>query len=127
MEKRPAKGGSLFDKTWFNALLAICIVGVIASFACPGVFHENPHSRGCVTCINNLRQIDGAVNEWALEKNKTTNDTPTWDDIKPYIKLDAAGNIPKCPGGGVYTLWKVGAIQQVTCSLSASVPPHRLP
>jgi len=36
-------------------------------------------------CINNMRIIDAAKDQWALENSKTTNDTPTWDDIRPYI------------------------------------------
>jgi hypothetical protein len=45
------------------------------------------------TCINNLRQIDAAKNQWA-ENGKTADAVPTAQDIAPYIKLDANGNIP---------------------------------
>ena len=72
-------------------------------------------------CINNLRQIDAAKNEWALEKRKTTGTPVTEDDIKPYIKLDANGNLPQCPAGGKYTIGNVG--EKPTCS----IPGHELP
>jgi hypothetical protein len=72
-------------------------------------------------CINNLRQIDGAKNEWALEKGKQKGDVVTEADIKPYIKLDASGNLPKCPAGGTYTIGKVGELP--TCSIAG----HALP
>jgi len=72
-------------------------------------------------CINNLRQIDGAKNEFALEKGKKNGDPVTEADIKPYLKLDANGNIPKCPGGGKYTIGKVG--ESPTCSIAG----HALP
>ena len=72
-------------------------------------------------CINNLRQIDAAKNEFALEKGKKLGDPVTADDIKPYIKLDADGNLPKCPSGGTYTIGKVG--ENPTCS----IPGHALP
>lgn len=72
-------------------------------------------------CINNLRQIDAAKNQWALENKKTNGDAVTEDDIKPYIKLDADGNLPKCPAGGKYTIGKVG--ENPTCS----IPGHELP
>jgi hypothetical protein len=72
-------------------------------------------------CINNLRQIDGAKNEWALENNKTNGTPVTEADIKPYIKLGAGGNLPKCPAGGTYTIGPVG--EPPTCS----VPRHKLP
>src|SRR4051812_30214788 len=100
-----------------ETLLLVCIIGFCVWVSIPNFNHDGHHSP-LNTCINNLRQIDGAINEWALEKNKTTNDTPTWDDIRPYIKLDAKGNFPKCPQNGIYKLGKVGTIPQATCSLS---------
>jgi outer membrane lipoprotein-sorting protein len=72
-------------------------------------------------CINNLRQIDAAKNQWALENRKTSGTPVTEADIKPYIKLDANGNLPKCPSGGKYTIGKVG--ETPTCS----IPGHVLP
>jgi hypothetical protein len=73
------------------------------------------------TCINHLRQIDAAKNQWALENNKVAGDIPTAQDIAPYIKLDANGNIPGCPSGGTYTIGAVGV--PPTCS----IPGHVLP
>jgi hypothetical protein len=72
-------------------------------------------------CINNLRQIDAAKQQWALEKNKPAEAIPTVQDITPYLKLDANGNIPGCPSGGTYTLNAVGELP------SCSVPGHVLP
>jgi hypothetical protein len=65
-------------------------------------------------CVNNLRQIDGAKNQWALEHHKTSQDTPTWDDIRPYLHWPSNG-IPTCPDRGVYTLGAVG--ESPRCSL----------
>jgi len=73
------------------------------------------------TCINHLRQIDAAKNQWALENSKTADAIPTATDIAPYIKLDADGNIPGCPSGGTYT---IGA---VNVSPTCSIPGHVLP
>jgi len=73
------------------------------------------------TCINRLRQIDAAKNQWALENGKTDGAIPTAQDIAPYIKLDANGNIPGCPSGGTYTIGAVGV--PPTCS----IPGHALP
>lgn len=72
-------------------------------------------------CINNLRQIDAAKNEFALENKKTNGYVVTEDDIKPYIKLDANGNLPKCPAGGKYVIGKVG--ESPTCSIDGHVLP----
>jgi hypothetical protein len=70
------------------------------------------------TCINNLRLIYAAKQAWALDKNKTDTDTPTEQDLLPYLK---GGVFPTCPSGGTYT---IGAVAQPpTCS----IPGHVLP
>jgi hypothetical protein len=75
-------------------------------------------------CINNLRLIDTAVQEFALEKGKRTGDAINYpDDLTPYLK---DSKIPSCPHGGVYSVKKVG--DAPTCSLGTTVnPPHVLP
>jgi hypothetical protein len=51
--------------------------------------------------VNNLRQIDGAKEQWALEK-KVAPGSPVVDaEINEYIK-NATVTRPKCPGGGDY-------------------------
>jgi competence protein ComGC len=69
-------------------------------------------------CLNNLRMIDGAKNEWALENNKKAGDTPTVSDLLPYLPNH---QMPKCPAGGTYTIGPVGS--NPTCSVSG----HKLP
>jgi hypothetical protein len=78
-------------------------------------------------CINNLRQIDAAANEFALEKDKKTGEAINFpDDLTPYIKLNKDGKIPPCPQGGIYSIKKVGDVP--TCSLGTTVnPAHVLP
>ena len=73
-------------------------------------------------CINNLRQIDGAKQQWMLEQHKTTNDVPTWDDLRDYIgQSGTTGPVLTCPAGGTYTIGRVG--EKPTCSIAR----HRLP
>jgi chromosome segregation ATPase len=69
-------------------------------------------------CIANLRLIYAAKQAWALEKNKTDSDTPTEQDLLPYIK---GGVFPACPSGGTYTIGSVGQVP--TCSTSGHVLP----
>lgn len=71
-------------------------------------------------CINNLRQIDGAKQQWALENKKAVGALVSANDVSPYIKGDA---LPACPSGGTYTLNLVGI--NPTCSLGA-VQGHTL-
>jgi general secretion pathway protein G len=73
-------------------------------------------------CINNLRQVDGAKEQWALENGKTNGDTVvTENDIKPYLRLDSKGNLPQCPSGGKYVIGRLN--EPPTCSLGTNVTP----
>ena len=69
-------------------------------------------------CINNLRQIDAAKNQWALENNKSADAVPTAQDLLPYFPNNI---FPVCPSGGTYTIGSVGVLP--TCS----IPGHALP
>jgi len=75
-----------------------------------------------MACVSNLRIIQGAKEQWGLENHKTTNDAPTLEDIGPYMGRGAAGEIPVCPQGGIYTPGRLG--QPPTCSIGG--PQHSL-
>lgn len=106
---------------WLTIIAAIGLIGwiVISNFI------KSRSTSASNACINNLRQIEGAKGEWALENGKTNGVVCTIADIKPYIKLDTNGNIPKCPQGGIYTIGKIG--ENPTCSLGKTNPLHTLP
>lgn len=63
-------------------------------------------------CINNLRQLDGAKQQWALENRKTAKETPPAEQLAAYLK----DGFPKCPASGRYTLNAVEAAP--TCSVA---------
>jgi prepilin-type N-terminal cleavage/methylation domain-containing protein len=113
--------------TLVEIMIVVAIIGLLAAIAIPSFVHARAKSQATI-CINNLRQIEAAVVEVALEKGKHVGDTVNYpDDITPFIKLNSAGSIPGCPAGGVYSLQTVGTIPQAVCSLSTTVdPPHVL-
>ena len=93
--------------TLVEIMIVVAIIGLLAAIAIPNFVKARATSQANA-CINNLRQIDAAANQFALEQKKTTGDTinfPT--DLTPYIKLNANSSIPGCPAGGTYTdpLW----------------------
>jgi len=70
-------------------------------------------------CINNLRQLDGAKQQWALENRKTEAAVPTEQEVAVYLKDNT---VPKCPGGGAYALNSVAA--HPTCSIQGHALPQ---
>jgi hypothetical protein len=72
---------------------------------------EKQYQQQLIVCINHLRQLDGAKQQWALENKKTAEAIPTTQDLTPYLKDNI---LPVCPSGGKYT---VGAMNDApTCS-----------
>jgi chromosome segregation ATPase len=71
-------------------------------------------------CINNLRLLDAAKQQWALDKNKAAEAVPTSQELLPYLK---DGIFPVCPDGGVYSLNAVGEIP--ACSVQGHVLPQQ--
>jgi hypothetical protein len=60
-------------------------------------------------CTENLQKIDGAKEQWALEKGKKVGDRPTWDDlVSPTSGTAFLRKMPYCPQGGTYTIGAIG-------------------
>lgn len=78
----------------------------------------DPEQFKVVTCINNLRQIDAAKQQWAAEKQKPRGALLTAADLLPYLPGNA---MPSCPVGGVYTLNPVGL--DAICNLPGHAAP----
>lgn len=98
--------------------LAILMIPLYAAIAIPNFVKARETARRN-TCINNLRIIDGAKQRWAMENNKTADDTPTPQDLDKY--LSAGFGALHCPAGGTYSINKDS--EPPTCT----VPGHQLP
>jgi len=100
--------------TLVEIMIVVMIIGLLAAIALPG-FQKAREASQTNACINNMRVVEGAKDQWAIENNATTGDSITW------AAITGDGNFldeqPTCPGGGTYTLGVIGT--DITCSLSA--------
>src|SRR5262245_3229656 len=80
----------------------VLFIAVFVAIAIP-MFFRAKATPAQNSCVNNLRQMDGAKQQWQLENRKTTNDIPTFADVGPYLKLPLM-----CPAGGTYIIGRVG-------------------
>ena len=78
------------------------ILGLLTAIAIPN-FVKARRTECKSSCIANLKQIDGAIQQWALENKKSATDAPDLAALLPYLK---GGVLPTCPGGGTYGLGK---------------------
>jgi competence protein ComGC len=86
-------------RTGFTIIEVILLLLAIVVIALAVPNRDFTHRHSTVNaCINNLRQIGAAKQQWALEKRITNlNATPTVSDIWPLLGRGANGALPYCP------------------------------
>ena len=92
------------------------LIGLLSIIAIPNFVRARQMAQKN-TCINNLRIVDGAKQQWALENEKKDDAVPGSVDLQTYFR---DGVIPSCPQGGTYEIRSVG--ETPVCS----VPGHEL-
>ena len=105
-------------------MIVVAIIGLLAAIAIPNFVRARTTSQ-MNACINNLRQIDGAKQQWALETKQATNATPAFTDISVYMK-----NSVTCPAGGTTaTFGNTYTINDVSTKPTCQILPatHILP
>ena len=106
--------------TLVEIMIVVAIIGLLAAIAIPNYVKARATSQANA-CINNLRQIDGAIMQYALENKAVSSTTVAMSNLLPYVKTT-----PVCPASGTYTVSNCSTTP--TCSLSTGVtPPHILP
>lgn len=103
--------------TLVEIMIVVLIIGILLAIAVPNFIRARENSR-TRTCIANLRQIEAAKEQWAMEAQQGASATPTAANLSPdYIK-----SMPTCPSGGTYTIGAVNT--NPTCSTGGT---HVLP
>ena len=121
--KTTRKKVSLGGFTLVEIMIVIAIIGLLCAIAIPNYVRARANSQASA-CINNLRQIDSAVQQFAIENKKRIGDDVTFpSDLTPYIKLNTLNSIPPCPAGGEYSLSTIGSVPSAICSLGNTVTP----
>lgn len=116
--------------TLVEIMIVVAIIGLLAAIAIPN-FVKARESAQAKSCINNMRQIDGAVDQYALEQGLSTGGAAPIgtiggnnDGYYNYLKAT-----PKCPiganGGTVYGPQVVGTPS--VCPNVAAAPLHVSP
>jgi prepilin-type N-terminal cleavage/methylation domain-containing protein len=95
--------------TLVEIMIVVLIIGILLAIAVPNFLNARESSR-TKTCQANLRQIEAAKEQCAMELRMDGTGSPTQAQLSPtYVK-----NWPSCPSGGTYTIGLVNA--NPTCS-----------
>jgi prepilin-type N-terminal cleavage/methylation domain-containing protein len=99
--------------TLVEIMIVVAIIGLLAAIAIPNFVRARTTSQ-MNACINNLRLIDAAKQQWALEQHQVTGATISagGTELQPYLGRGSNGDLPTCP-----------ADSNVTPSFSTSYNP----
>jgi prepilin-type N-terminal cleavage/methylation domain-containing protein len=107
--------------TIIEIMIVVGIIALLASIAIPYFVRYRANAQAKV-CVANMRQLEAAKEQWALENRKTTGATVDFTDLiggNAYIK-----NSVGCPAST--TAYNLGAVgDRPTCP--TSLPEHVLP
>ena len=105
-------------------MIVVAVIALLAVIAVPSFVRARTVAQ-TNACINNLRQIDDASQEWALDNQQSASATVVFTAIQPYLKSAVI-----CPSAGAgatfaesYTLTTVS--NKPTCNVVPTT--HVLP
>ena len=114
--------------TLVEIMIVVAIIGLLAAIAIPNFVRARTSSQ-TNACINNLRQIDGATQQWALETKAAANAAVTAGNVIPYLKsavvCPAAGGVANTAANMALSYALTTVSNAPTCAIVAAT--HILP
>ena len=93
-------------------MIVVSLIGLLVAIAIPS-FLKSRETSQLNSIFNNLRMVESAKNQWALENQKGTGDVPDWTALSDYIK----GGTVKSAASEAYTINAVGTNAYATCTV----------
>ena len=93
--------------TLVEIMIVVAIIGLLAAIAVPS-FMQARSSAQENACMNNQRQINGAIQQYMLQEG---DNDPALSDAAAYID----GEIPECPVAGTYN-FDTNSEDKTSCS-----------
>src|SRR5881628_1746477 len=93
--------------TLVEIMIVVAIIGLLAALAIPGFVKARKQSQGR-RILNDARQMDAAIDQWALEMGKKDGDSVTTTEAATYLKTAWKANDLL---GNAYAVTVVGSTQ----------------
>jgi prepilin-type N-terminal cleavage/methylation domain-containing protein len=71
--------------TLVEIMIVVGIIALLAAIAVPNFLRARKRSQA-TRCLEDLRIIDAACDEYAIENNKVTGNSVAWTDVQLYVK-----------------------------------------
>jgi prepilin-type N-terminal cleavage/methylation domain-containing protein len=113
--KRNTQGFTLVE-----IMIVVAIIALLAAISVPGFLRARKRAQGTVM-KNDLRWIDSAKDQYAIEYNKS-NVTPAFTDLSPYFKSGTRlGNGNSDLFGAAYIINDLSILPQVNAATKTSM------
>ena len=104
--------------TLVEIMIVVLIIGILLAIAVPNFVKARESSR-TKACVANLKQIEAAKQQWAMDNKKNSTDSPNWPTGLVGSTLYISGSAPpSCPSGGTYTPNTVDTL--ASCSIGGT-------
>ena len=99
--------------TLVEIMIVVLIIGILLAVAIPSFVRARETSRA-KACVANLKQIDSAKQQWAMDQKAGSTASPSQSDLSPtYVRT-----YPSCPESGTYTIDTIANLP--SCSIGAN-------
>jgi prepilin-type N-terminal cleavage/methylation domain-containing protein len=117
------RGRSRAGFTLVEIMIVVAIIGLLAAIGIPN-FVRARQTAQANACINNLRVIDEAKQQWALETGQNATALPVGSDITPYLGRSGT-TLPTCPIGHTdYNILAMNVVPTCPNASATSTGPH---
>src|SRR5882762_8948442 len=101
--------------TLVEIMIVVAIIALLAAIAVPNFLRARKRSQA-TRILEDLRMIDSALDQYAIENNKSGGQAANWTDVKGYLKTGSSlynsGGIDML--GGTYgSAWSVDFIPKL--------------
>ena len=101
--------------TLVEIMIVVAIIALLAAIAVPNFLRSRKRSQA-TQVLEDLRQIDSAIDQYAIENNKAGGTNVVWADVQKYIKtgtrLYSSNNADIL--GNAFTITSVDSVPKVS-------------
>jgi prepilin-type N-terminal cleavage/methylation domain-containing protein len=83
--RKPLRRRSVRAFTLVEMMIVVAIIAMLSAIATSNVLRARKRAQAA-KILDDLRTLDGALDQWALEHNKKAGDVAEFADLSPYLK-----------------------------------------
>jgi prepilin-type N-terminal cleavage/methylation domain-containing protein len=103
--------------TLIEIMIVVLIIAILLAIAIPNFLRARETSRA-KSCQANLRQIETAKEQWAMDNKKGASDTPQASELVTEYMRGTEDTLPLCPSSGTYSQGNMST--RPTCSIGSN-------